>query len=113
MGRLLSIDVHCDKCDETYDLLVDYDNRNDEMLCDRCGGGHARRVFATVNVSTSKTSATIPDDVAHGRFDKFRDQQQIKKELSAAKKRYKNNPNEKTREEVTRLRKEKKKVESI
>ena len=66
---LLSIEVHCDKCDETYGILVERDKRNEDVLCDRCEGGPASRVWSVPNVSTEKTSQSIPADVAKGRFD--------------------------------------------
>jgi hypothetical protein len=108
---LLSIEVLCEKCNERYGILVERDKRNDPQLCELCEGGHAHRVMSVPNVSTEKTSETIPDVTAQGRFDHLRAQQEIRKELATAKKDYVKNPTKENHEQVKRLRKEKKKTE--
>jgi hypothetical protein len=79
---LISIEVLCEKCNERYGILVDRDKRNDPQLCELCGGGHAYRVWSVPNVSTEKTSASIPDITAKGRFDGLRERQEARKRLS-------------------------------
>jgi hypothetical protein len=109
----ISIDVHCQKCDEKYPMLVDKDKRNDPQLCDLCDGGMAIRVWSVPNVSTAKTSASIPDNVAAGRFDALRDQHEMRKEVSKAKRAYVADPSSKNAAEVKRLRKEKTKTDNV
>ena len=104
---LFSIEVKCEKCDERYGLLVERDQRNEAQLCDKCDGGMAYRVWSVPNVSTEKTSASIPDTVAAGRFDNLRYKQEMMKAAANAKREYAANPTPKNAEEVKRTRKEK------
>lgn len=107
----LSIDVLCDKCGELDAILVERDKRNDPQLCELCQGGHAYRVMSVPHVSTSKTSESIPSDVASGRFDGLRQKQEMKKELSKAKREYVRHPTKENQEQIKRVRKETKKLE--
>lgn len=108
---LMSIDVLCDKCEERYDILVERDQRNDPQLCEICEGGHAHRIMSVPNVSTEKTSESIPQAVAKGRFDGLREQHAMRKELAKAKKEYVQNPTKENHNQIKRVRKEKKKTE--
>lgn len=107
---LLSIEVECRKCEVRYGLLVDRDERNEPVPCEKCHDGIAYRVWSVPNVSTEKTSASIPDDVGKGRFDHHRAQQMARKEVAKAKRAYVANPNSKNAEEIKRARKERAKI---
>jgi hypothetical protein len=106
----ISIEVICDKCQERYGLLVEREKRNEPQHCDKCGGGMARRVWSVPNVSTTKTSESIPSDVAKGRFDHLRTKQEMRKEVARAKAKYAKDPSSKNAEEVKRTRKENDKI---
>lgn len=105
-----SIEVQCEKCEEIYGVLVDKKDKDKPIECEECGGGMARRIWSVPNVSTEKTSASIPDGVAKGRFDGLKDQMMAKKELSKAKQAAGRDPSASNREELKRARAEVKKT---
>ena len=109
MARLLSIEIECRDCNETYGILVDYEKRNDVHDCYLCDG-EADRVWSVPNVSTEKTSASIPDGCTGGRFDPLKIGQEGRKMVSAAKKAYAANPNDANAKEVKKARKENEKI---
>ena len=106
----LSIDVICDTCEERYPTLVDRDERNTPLPCEKCDDGTATRTMSVPNVSTEKTSESIPDAVAKGRFDVHRRQQELRKELSKAKASYAHKPSTEKAGDIKRLRAENKKL---
>jgi NMD protein affecting ribosome stability and mRNA decay len=108
---LMAITVLCEKCNEESDILVEREDRNEDQLCELCQGGFARRVWTAPNVSTSKTSESIPEAAASGRFDHLREQAANKRQLSEAKKRYVRDPTKTNKEDITKLRKEQKKIQ--
>lgn len=110
MSGLLSIEVQCEKCDSIFGILVDRDKRNEPVHCDVCEGGMARRIWSVPNVSTAKTSVSMPDGVGRGRFDDLRYQRQAQTELAKAKQAYASKPSDSAKEEIRRARKEKQKL---
>lgn len=108
----LSIEVKCEKCDAEYGLLVDRDQRNEPQLCDFCDGGMALRVWSVPHVSTTKTSNTIPEAVASGRFDGVRAQRSMELEVRRLKKEAAKDPTSSNRDELNRARQEKSKFEA-
>ncbi len=106
--RYLSIEMRCEDCEAEVALLVDAEERNTPIPCTICKEGTLIRVWSVPNVSTKATSNTIPDAVAKGRFDNLRSQHELRKEVGNAKRAYANNPTSSNRDELKRLRKEKK-----
>ncbi len=76
-----------ESCAVTYDDLIDKTQRDEAHECRSCGQITAYRTMTVPNISTSKLSATIPDVVASGRFDRIRDQSMLKKEKARARER--------------------------
>lgn len=78
----------CDDCGELFAIVVHYDNRDEDQECIECQQPSSRTWEGfSVNVSTPKTSVTIPEAAAKGRFSKLREQQFINKEIGAARER--------------------------
>ena len=106
----LSIEIQCQDCDEISGILVDKEDRNNPQECPVCAGV-AKRIWSVPNVSTEKTSDTIPDAVAKGRFDDIRRQRDMKREVTEAKKAAARNPTPGNKENLKRVRAEKKKLD--
>ena len=106
MGRLLSIEIQCQECDEVHGVIIDYEERNDARPSPCCEGKFAKRIWSVPNVSTAKTSASMPDGVTGGRFDELKVLQERRKEVSAAKKAYVANPNDANAKEIKKARNE-------
>ena len=76
----------CESCDELFDALVQYEVRDETQDCIECGADAPRtweQCFP--QVSTEKTSQSIPAAAARGRFDGLRRRQELKKEKAAAR----------------------------
>lgn len=75
----------CAECEHTWTDLIDRKYRDEFQKCPDCGWFAAKRTFSVPNVSTSKTSQSIPEVASRGRFDQFREEQVLKKAKSAAR----------------------------
>jgi len=107
--HLLSIETVCDTCETVFGLLVDSTTRNDKRPCTECEGTMSR-LWSVPHVSTEKTSESIPDVVAKGRFKHLATKQEMRKEVSKAKKRYVADPSSGNADEVKRAKKEYKEI---
>lgn len=84
MTSWVNYDYRCEECDHIEIHMQDRDNLSEYEYCTQEGcNGQAFRMYSC-NVSTSKTSVSIPDGVSN-RFGKLRLQQEAKKQLSLAK----------------------------
>jgi hypothetical protein len=75
-----------EKCGHLFDELVQYEYRDEVQDCPECQSDAPRtweQCFP--QVSTEKTSESIPGVAARGRFDKLREKQSLKKEKAAAR----------------------------
>jgi hypothetical protein len=106
MPRWLSIEVICPKCGETTGVLTTQEEKDGFHECASCGCTEAERTFSVPNVSTSKTSETIPDVVAKGRFAELRAKRDVDRELSRVKKEIAKKDTTANRNELKRARKE-------
>ena len=106
----LSIEIQCQDCNEINGILVDKEDRNSPQECPVCAGV-ANRIWSVPNVSTEKTSESIPDSVAQGRFDSIRRQRDMKREVTEAKKAASRNPTASNKENLKLIRAEKKKLD--
>lgn len=75
----------CAECDHTWTDLVERSIRDDMFLCPECQWYAAKRTFSIPNVSTPKTSVSIPEAASRGRFDAIRERQVLKKAKAAAR----------------------------
>ena len=76
----------CSECDELFDALVSYEIRDEVQDCVACGADAPRtweQCFP--QVSTEKTSVSIPAAASRGRFDHLRRKQAMKKEIANAR----------------------------
>jgi hypothetical protein len=78
---------HNPECGQISDDILDRALRDEFHVCKHCGEKQAKRTFSVPNVSTSKTSQSIPDVAAKGRFDHIRRSQMLKKERAKARAR--------------------------
>lgn len=84
---LRSYNYKCHDCDEVFVKTVEYHTREDEQECPICGNLQCPRTWEgfSVAVSTSKTSSSIPDAAARGRFDGIRRNQELAKAKAHAR----------------------------
>jgi len=77
----------CEDCDDTFDVLVEFEQRDEPQDCTICGKQDCERTWHgwTPNVSTTKLSQSIPDAVGKGRFDTLRRKQELRKEKAASR----------------------------
>lgn len=78
----------CPACEIIFVELARYEERDTPWPCPKCETSSPRTWEQfVVSVSTPKTSASIPDIAAKGRFDKLRHKQAITKGISEARER--------------------------
>ncbi len=85
MTGLISETMLCSSCGHSAGELLDRDKRNDTYECPDCHEMEYRRTWSVPQVRTEKTSKTIPEVVAKGRFDDLRRKQELKKEKAGAR----------------------------
>ena len=77
MVRRISRDYECDTCKARETLLISTDQDHWAVRkCSHCTDGMLHHK-PHINVSTSKTSASIPDVVAKGRFNEAREKRKF------------------------------------
>jgi len=96
----------CAECDHTWTDLIDRKDRDEFQYCKECGWFAAKRTFSVPNVSTSKTSQSIPEVASRGRFDHFREQQTLKKAKSEARRTGDRDTEKKVDAELKKVRKQ-------
>lgn len=76
-----SYNYKCTDCDDVFVETVEFELRDLPQECPVCAKQECPRTWEgyAVAVSTAKTSQTIPDVVAKGRFDNIRKQQELRK----------------------------------
>jgi hypothetical protein len=81
----ISEQMLCGECGHSGTELLDRDKRDEASQCPACESLAYHRTWAVPHVSTEKTSASIPDVVGAGRFDRERTKQTLKKEKARAR----------------------------